>query len=152
MGLGVKDLSLRFLRGDPDLERVLRRESLDFSTDERVFLFSLSFSVVSRSELRFSLDFALVSFNIVSPFFKLLLLERDADFLLFLERSAPLLEDDDELDDVLLELLELDLDPELRDELLSEELKVHKYHLLIETLMFLGYENKSIAKIFNTLI
>lgn len=49
--------------------------------------------------------------------------ERVAVLRLVRERSAPLLEDDDELDDDELLLEELDREPELlRDELLSDEL------------------------------
>lgn len=127
MGLGVTERS--FLRRLEDPERDLRlRPSLTApplsGEDALVCLFSLS---LSRSELRRSVrsfDFgrgALTSLG--ASFAGLALRERVAVLRLVRERSAPLLEDDDELDDDELLLEELDREPELlRDELLSDEL------------------------------
>lgn len=126
VGLGVSERSFR--RRLEDAERDLRlRPSLTAplsGEDALACLFSLS---LSRSKLRRSVrsfDFgrgALTSFG--ASFAGLALRERVAVLRLVRERSAPLLEDDEELDDDELLLEELDREPELlRDELLSDEL------------------------------
>lgn len=127
MGLGVTERS--FLRRLEDPERDLRlRPSLTAPLSGEgalVCLFSLS---LSRSELRRSVrsfDFgrgALTSLG--ASFAGLALRERVAVLRLVRDRSAPLLEDDEELDEDELLLEELDREPELlRDELLSDELE-----------------------------
>lgn len=131
MAFGVTERS--FLRRLDDPERDLRlRASLaaPLSGDAALAcLFSLSLSPRSalRRSLR-SLDFGRGGFTSLagaSLVAGLALCERDLVAVLRLvrERSAPLLDDDDELDDDELLLEELDRDPELlRDELLSDEL------------------------------
>lgn len=129
MAFGVTERS--FLRRLEDPERDLRlRTSLPAAPLSGVAVLACLFSLsLSRSELRRSLrslDFgrgAFTSFG--ASLAGLALRERDLVTVLRLvrERSAPLLDDDDELEDDELLLEELDRDPELlRDELLSDEL------------------------------
>lgn len=126
MGLGVTERSFLRRLADPDRDLRLRPSLTTPLSGEDAFvcLFSLS---LSRSELRRSVrsfDFgrgALTSLG--ASFAGLALRERVAVLRLVRDRSAPLLEDDDELDDDELLLEELDREPELlRDELLSDEL------------------------------
>lgn len=129
MAFGVTERS--FLRRLDDPERDLRlRASLaaPLSGDAALAcLFSLSLSQRSalRRSLR-SLDFGRGGFTSLagaSLVAGLALRDLVAVLRLVRERSAPLLDDDDELDDDELLLDELDRDPELlRDELLSDEL------------------------------
>uniref|UniRef100_A0A182LY93 Uncharacterized protein n=1 Tax=Anopheles culicifacies TaxID=139723 RepID=A0A182LY93_9DIPT len=142
IGRGVTERSRRFRFDEPDRERRLRESLFDFSTEAaRLCLFSLSLSRGSelrRSDLSFDLDRILVPFadgsfavaaDCLSQLWAgsagLLLRERERVLVLRLvrERSASLLDDDDELEDDELLLEELERDPELlRDELLPDEL------------------------------
>lgn len=137
-------MRLRF--DESDRERRLRESLFDFSTEPPRagcrLLFSLSLSRGSELRRSFSFDLPRTALAAASLFTDdslfhwagAGLLLRDRDFVLVLrlvrDLSASLLDDDDELDDELLLLLELERDPEeLRDELLSEELKERRnYH------------------------
>lgn len=131
MGLGVTERS--FLRRLEDPERDLRlRPSLTpapLSGEDAlvVCLFSLSLSrskLLRRSVVR-SFDFGRGALTSLGASFAggLALRDRVAVLRLVRDRSAPLLEDDDELEEDELLLEELDREPELlREELLSEEL------------------------------
>lgn len=147
-GRGVTERSRRLRFDEPDRERRLRESLIDLSTDgARACLFSLSLSRGSelrRSVFSFDLDRTLVPFTggslavaadclsqLWAGWAGLLLRDRDRErvFVLRLvrERSAPLLDDDEELDDDELLLDELDREPELlREELLSDELSEAK--------------------------
>lgn len=128
MALGVTDRSFLRLLDEPERDRRLRPSLTAALSGELVFacLFSLS---LSRSVLRRSLrsfDFGRGAFTSLAVSFAGLAL-RERDLLTVLrfarDRSAPLLDDEDELEDEELLLEELEREPELlRDELLSDEL------------------------------
>lgn len=126
VGRGVTERSLRRLFEDPERDRRLRISLLGLSGESLACLFSLSLSrsALRRSFRSFDLGrVVLVSFG--GSLTGLALLDRDrVTVLRFVrDRSAPLLEDDEELEEEELLLDELDRDPELLlEELLSDEL------------------------------
>lgn len=143
MAFGVTERS--FLRRLDDPERDLRLRPSFTAPLSGVAVLACLFSLsLSRSKLRRSLrsfDFGRGGFTSFGASFDgLALRERDLVAVLRLgrARSAPLLDDDDELEDEELLLEELDRDPELlRDELLSDELPL--LSLLLELRFFLSF-------------
>lgn len=127
-GRGVGERSRRFRRGDADLDLA---RSLDLSGLRRRTSLSWSRSALRRDERSLVAalgdDRSFDSFRVSVLRTELLLTLRDLDLRFTARRSLPLLDDDDELELDDDEEDELDLEPELRDDELSDELIKQRY-------------------------